>query len=131
MFTNFKMAPLFFFSFSSLNFFFFLKEIPLSFTLFINRLTLRKLINLKKLATKFFNYFFFFFFQPFPSVRGGHSISSFSTSFCLQHPSPSHQLPAYLPLLHLKLFSLVSLFSSFPVTPFPSFFFLHTLGLSS
>ena len=74
---------------------------------------------------------FFFSFQPFPSVRGGHSISSFSTSFCLQHLSPSHQLPAYLPLLHLKIFSLVSLFSSFPVTPFPSFFFLHTLGLSS
>ena len=73
----------------------------------------------------------FFSFQPFPSVRGGHSVSSFSTSFCLQHPSPLHQLPAYLPLLHLKIFSLVSLFSSFPVTPFPSFFFLHTLGLSS
>ena len=66
--------------------------------------------------------FFFFSFQPFPSVRGGHSVSSFSTSFCLQHPFPSHQLPAYLPLLHLKIFSLVSLFSSFPVTPFPSFF---------
>ena len=30
--------------------------------------------------------FFFFSFQPFPSVRGGHSVSSFSTSFCLQHP---------------------------------------------
>ena len=74
---------------------------------------------------------FFFSFQPFPSVRGGHSVSSFSTSFCLQHPSPLHQLPAYLPLLHLKIFSLVSLFSSFPVTPFLSFFFLHTLGLSS
>ena len=75
--------------------------------------------------------FFFFSFRPFPLVRGDHSVSSFSTSFCLQHPSPSHQLPAYLPLLHLKIFSLVSLFSSFPVTPFPSFFFLHTLGLSS
>ena len=75
--------------------------------------------------------FFFFSFWPFPLVRGGHSVSSFSTSFCLQHLSPSHQLPAYLPLLHLKIFSLVSLFSSFPVTPFPSFFFLHTLGLSS
>ena len=75
--------------------------------------------------------FFFFSFRPFPLVRGGHSVSSFSTSFCLQHPSPSHQLPAYLPLLHLKIFSLVSLFSSFPVTPFPSFFFQHTLGLSS
>ena len=42
-------------------------------------------------------YFFFFSFQPFPSVRGGHSVSSFSTSFCLQHPSPLHQLPANLP----------------------------------
>ena len=75
--------------------------------------------------------FFVFSFRPFPLVRGGHSVSSFSTSFCLQHPSPSHQLHAYLPLLHLKIFSLVSLFSSFLVTPFPSFFFLHTLGLSS
>ena len=55
MFTNFKMAPSFFFSSSSLAFFFFLKEAPLSFTLFIGRLTLRKLINLRKLATKFFN----------------------------------------------------------------------------
>ena len=74
---------------------------------------------------------FFFSFRPFPLVRGCHSVPSFSTSFCLQHPSPSHQLPAYLSLLHLKIFSLVSLFSPFPVTPFPSFFFLHTLGLSS
>ena len=65
----------------------------------------------------------FFSFRPFPLVRGGHSVSSFSTSFCLQHPSPSHQLPLYLPSLHLKIFSLVSLFFSFPVTPFPSFFF--------
>ena len=32
--------------------------------------------------------------------------------------------------IHLKIFSLVSLFSSFLVTPFPSSFFLHTLGLS-
>ena len=68
----------------------------------------------------------FFSFRPFPLVKGGHSVSSFSTSFCLQHPSPSHQLSPYLPSLHLKIFSLVSLFSSFPVTPFPSFFFLHT-----
>ena len=60
-------------------------------------------------------FFFFFSFQPFPSVRGGHSVSSFSTPFYLQHPFPSHQLPAYLPLLHLKIFSLVSLFSSFPI----------------
>ena len=77
------------------------------------------------------SYFFFFFFpfRPFPLVRGGHSVS-FSTSFCLQCPSPSHQLPSYL-LSHLKIFSLVSLFSSFLVTPFPSSFFLYTLGLSS
>ena len=77
------------------------------------------------------NSFFFFSFRPFPLVRGGHSVSSFSTSFCLQCPSPSHQLPSYLLLPHLKIFSLVSLFSSFLVTPFPSSFFLHTLGLSS
>ena len=74
---------------------------------------------------------FFFSFRPFPLVRSGHSVSSFSTSFCLQHPSLSHQPPPYLLSLHLKIFSLISLFSSFPVTPFPSSFFLHTLGLSS
>ena len=74
---------------------------------------------------------FFFFFRPFPLVRGGHSVSSFSTSFCLQCPSPSHQLPPYLLLLYLKIFSLVSLFSYFLVTPFPSSFFLHTASLSS
>ena len=72
-----------------------------------------------------------FSFRPFSLVRGGHSISSFSTSFCLQHPSPSHQLLPYLLSLHLKIFSLVSFFSSFPETPFPSSFFLHTLDLSS
>ena len=77
------------------------------------------------------HHFFFFSFWPFPLVRGGHSISSFSTSFCLQCPSPSHQLSSYLLLPHLKIFSLVYLFSSFLVTPFPSSFFLHTLGLSS
>ena len=73
---------------------------------------------------------FFFSFRPFLLVRGGHSVLSFSTSFCLQCPSPSHQLPPYLLLPHLKIFSLVSLFSSFLVTPFPSSFFLYTLGLS-
>ena len=63
----------------------------------------------------FLDFFFFFFsFRPFPSVRGGHSVSSFFKPFCLQHPSPFHQLPSYLLLLHLKIFSLVSLFSSFP-----------------
>ena len=61
--------------------------------------------------------FFLFFFRPFPLVRGGQSVSSFSKPFCLQHPSPFHQLPPYLLSLHLKIFSLVSLFSSFPVTP--------------
>ena len=75
--------------------------------------------------------FFFFSFRPFPSVRGGHSISSSSKPLCLQHPPPLHQLPPYLLLLHLQIFSLVSLFFSFPVTPLPSSFFLHTLGLSS
>ena len=75
--------------------------------------------------------FFVFSFWPFPLVRGGHSVSSFSKPFCLQHPSPFHQLSPYLFLLYLKIFSLVSLFSSFPVTPFPSSFFPHTLGLSS
>ena len=53
--------------------------------------------------------------QTFPS----------STSVFFAPTSP------YLLLLHLKIFSLVSLFSSFLVTPFPSSFFLHTLGLSS
>ena len=71
--------------------------------------------------------FFFFSFRPFPLVRGGHSVSSFSTSFYLQCPSSSHQLPSYLLLPHLKIFSLVSLFSSFLAIPFPSSFFLHTL----
>ena len=69
------------------------------------------------------DFFFFFSFRPFPLFRVGHSVSSFSTSFCLQCPSPSHQLPSYLLLPHLKIFSLVSLFSSFLVTPFPSSFF--------
>ena len=73
----------------------------------------------------------FFSFLPFPLVRGGHSVSSFSTSFCLQCPSPLHQLSPYLLLPHLKIFSLVSLFSSFPVTPFPSFFFLQYILLVS
>ena len=90
----------------------------------------RKVKNWQKNAKN--NFFFFFFsFRPFPLVRGGHSVSSFSTSFCLQCPSPSHQLPSYLLLAHLKIFSLVSLFSSFLVTPFPSSFLLHTLGLFS
>ena len=101
--------------------FLFLLEVVLPFTFLL----------LKRLLLNLSIPFFFFSFQPFPLVRGGHSISSFSTSFCLQCPSPSHQLPAYLLLLHLKIFSLVSLFSSFLVTPFPSSFFLHTLGLSS
>ena len=79
------------------------------------------LIYLKKLIS----------FWPFPSVRGGHSISSFFKVPCLQHSSPLHQLPPYLLSLHLKIFSLVSLFSSFPVTPFLSSFFLHILGLFS
>ena len=72
----------------------------------------------------------FFSFRPFPSVRAGHSVSSSFKPFCLQQPSPLHQLPSYLFLLHLQIFSLVSLFSSFPVTPFPSSFFLHNFGLS-
>ena len=87
--------------------------------------------NLFRIVLIAFFPIFFFSFRPFPLVRGGHSVSSFSRSFCLQCPSPSHQLPSYLLLPHLKIFSLVSLFSSFLVTSFPSFFFLHTLGLSS
>ena len=55
------------------------------------------------------SFFFFFSFRAFPLARGGHSVSSFSTSFCLQHSSPSHQLPPYLLSLDLKIFSLVSL----------------------
>ena len=38
----------------------------------------------------------FFFFRPFPSIRGCHSVSSFSKSSCLQPLSPSHRLPPYL-----------------------------------
>ena len=56
----------------------------------------------------------FFFFQPFPSIRGNHSVSSFSKPSCLQCLSPSHQHSPYLLLLHLKIFPLVSLFFSFP-----------------
>ena len=33
------------------------------------------------------------FFQPFPSIRGNHSVLSFSKPSCLQRPSPLHQLP--------------------------------------
>ena len=90
---------------------------------FVDKRTLDKMIQALKI--------FFFSFRPFPLVTGGNSVSSFSTSFCLQCSSPSHQLPPYLLLPHLKIFSLVSLFSSFLVTSFPSSFFLHTLGLSS
>ena len=68
---------------------------------------------------------FFFFFRFFPSIRGSHSVLSFSKPSCFQCPFPSHQLFPYLLLLYLKIFSLVSLFSSFLVTPFPSSFFLR------
>ena len=74
---------------------------------------------------------FFFSFRPFPSIRGSHSVLSASKSSCLQRLSPLHQLPAFLFSQDLKIFFLVSLFSSFLVTPFPSSFFLHTLWLSS
>ena len=37
----------------------------------------------------FFFFFFFFSFRPFPLFRGGQSVSSFSTCFCLQCPSPA------------------------------------------
>ena len=67
--------------------------------------------------------FFFFFFWPFASIRGGHSVSCFSKPSYFQRPSPLHQLPPYLLSLHLKIFSSVSLFSSFSVTPFLSSFF--------
>ena len=72
--------------------------------------------------------FFFFFFRLFPSIRGGHSVSYFYKPSYFQCPSPLHQLSPYLLSQHLQIFSLVSLFSSFPVTPFPSSFFLHTFG---
>ena len=39
---------------------------------------------------------------------------------CFQCPSPLHQPSLYPPSLHLKIFPLASLFSSFLVTPFPS-----------
>ena len=53
----------------------------------------------------------FFFFRPFPSIRSSHSVSSFSKPSYFQRPSPLHQLPPYILSLHLKIFSLVSLFS--------------------
>ena len=53
---------------------------------------------------------FFFSFRPFSSIKGSHSVLSFSKQFCFQCPSPSHQLPPYLLSLHLKIFSLFSLF---------------------
>ena len=67
----------------------------------------------------------------FPSIKGSHSVLSFSKPSCFQHLSPSHQLSPYFLSLHLKIFSLVSLFFSFPVTQFLSSFFLHTLCISS
>ena len=76
------------------------------------KLQLLKLKDIYKLQVAIAMYNIFSF-QPFPLVRGGYSVSSFFTSFCLQCPSPSHQLPSYLLLPHLKIFSLVSLFSSF------------------
>ena len=76
-----------------------------------------------------FKQIFFFSFRPFPLVRGGHSISSFSTSFCLQCPSPSHQHPSYLLLPYLKIF-----FFGFPLLLFPgnsiSIIFLPTYSWS-
>ena len=72
-----------------------------------------------------------FFFRPFPLIRGSHSVSSFSKLSYFQRPSPLHQLPPYLLSPHLKFFSLVSLFSCFPVTPFPLSFFLQYILLIS
>ena len=76
-------------------------------------------------------FFFLFSFRAFPSIRGSHRVLSASKPSCLQHPSPLHQRPPYLLSLDLKIFFLVSLFFSFLVTPFLSFFFLHSLCLSS
>ena len=59
--------------------------------------------------------------------RGCHSVSS--TVFCFQCLSPSDQLPSYPPSLHPEIFSLISLFFSFPVTPLSSPSFLNTPGL--
>ena len=84
-----------------------------------------------KLITILFNGQNIFFFRPFPSIRGSHSVLSVSKPFYFQRASPSQQLTPYLLSLHLKIFSLISLFSFFPVTPFLSSFFLHTLGLFS
>ena len=97
-----------------INHFFKIKKTYLQKT-YAKRIAARKIIYFVLFFKS--NFFFFFSFRPFPLVRGGHSVSSFSTFFCLRCPSPSHQLPLYLLLLHLKIFSLVSLFSSFLVTP--------------
>ena len=52
---------------------------------------------------------FFFFFRLFSSIRGSHSVLSFSKAFCFQCPSFSHQLPPYLLSVHLEIFSSASL----------------------
>ena len=98
------------------------------FKLQINFLSLPQIYRLANvICQNIFEIFaFFFFFRLFPSIRGSHSVLSFSKPSCFQCPFPSHQLFPYLLLLHLKIFSLVYLFSSFLVTPFSSFFFLRT-----
>ena len=59
---------------------------------------------------------YFSSFQIFSSVRGSHSVSSFSKPFCLQRPSPSHQLPPYLHIF----FASKNLFFGLPLLIFPS-----------
>ena len=61
----------------------------------------------------FFFCFFFFFFWPFHLIRSFHSVSCFSTAFCFECSSSSHQVPSYPSSLHPEIFSSASLFSSF------------------
>ena len=74
-----------------------------------------------------------FFFRPFLFIKGSHSVSYFSKPSCFQCPYILHQLAPYLFSLHLliEIFSLASLFFSFPVPPFSSPFFLRNSGRSS
>ena len=100
-------------------------------TILLQKIKLFSINQIKVRAINLLLIFFFFSFRPFPSIKGSYSVLSSNKPSCFQRPSPSHQPLPYLPSPHLKIFSLVSPFSSFPETLFPSSFFLHILGLSS
>ena len=66
----------------------------------------------RTVAKKHIFFFFVFFFRPFPSIRGSHSVSSFSKPSCFQCPSPLHQIFPYL-LSSKNLLFILSLFLCF------------------